>query len=270
MKFFRSPIPSKHVSEAARVLVPRVAPVTAPVESLYGVPIYILGEGFRGQYLRHTYMTVLNERYWIVEYGYATIYAEFKGVYYPVVVHGFPTKYLFQIGKGARFFIEEVPIGIVEFKEKDILNLDRVFEGKDAVLVVDKYGIYRARTPSEYIDRMRELHDTIEGLNRAVQKYEEATRDLETQVRILRSENARLKSENELMVSRLERILTEYVALKGEVVKLREELDLKLREIGVAEDLRVKFRSLLDKIIEHHGEVIKHIEEFKKKGEGGK
>jgi|GEM_PF-2271231 len=114
-------------------------------ERLFGVPVYIYGEGTKGSYLRHSYYDVApNERIWQIECGSPVIYGKIGDVFYPLFANGMPTIFVFKFKpeEYEGFYAEGMKTTeIIEVKESQITNLDRVMQLKDSILVIDRHNL---------------------------------------------------------------------------------------------------------------------------------
>ena len=232
-----------------RPIAPRV---TFAQEYLYGVPIYIYGEGIKGQYLRHGYFDREGERCWGIEYGWVVLYGKLRdGKIIPVVVLGLPTRFVFEYKPRdfVNFILEEIPIGYLECLERQMLNIDRVMRGEDPVLIIDKYNLLRgdgAPVPSEFIDRIMEQQRLIETLQRTVWEYEKAIRDFQTTINMLRSRNAKLQELVRGYEEKLIKLSVEVTGIQQELLRLREEVLVRGAEAENLERSRKRLLNLLD------------------------
>ena len=116
----------KVIGPPERPIAPRV---TFANEYLYGVLIYVYGEGVKGQYLRHGYFDRDGKRYWAIEYGWVSLYGRTTdGKILPLVMLGVPTRFVFEYKPRdfTGFKLEEVPLGYIECLESQMINIDRV------------------------------------------------------------------------------------------------------------------------------------------------
>jgi hypothetical protein len=244
----RRAYPAEKVSALPRPEIPRV---TAVNENLYGVPIYVYGEGFRGQYLRHGYIDRMGVRYWAIETGRVTIYGElYDGRILPLVVFGQPTYYVheFKPRDFRRFVREEVPVGYIECQERQIVNLDRVMRAEDSVIIIDKYDLLRTSTPSEFIERVKEYHSIIEALQRSLWEHEKVVADYRSNVSMLSARVAKLQ---ELVVWSEERVVklaTEVTGIQTELIRLREEIRVRGAEAEAFEETQRRLRDIIDRV----------------------
>ena len=231
-----------------------VAPrVTFANEYLYAVPIYIYGEGIKGQYLRHGYFDRDGKRYWGIEYGWVTLYGRTAGGrVLPLVVLGVPTRFVFEYKprEFVGFRLEEVPLGYLECLESQMVNVDRVMRGEDPILIIDKYDLLRggASVPSEFIDKVVEQQKMIESLQRALWEYEKAIGDFKANVRLLEARNAKLQELLRWHEERVVKLSTEVTGIQQELVRLREELLVRSAESESLEESRRRLRDMLDDI----------------------
>jgi len=144
IKKLRERAPSDRIVDVER----RVTPSTIYAnERLFGVPVYAFGEGYKGQYLRHSYYDATpTERVWQIELGTVSIYGERKGKVYPLFANGFPTSYVFSVppNEFEGFWAEQMnTLDVIEVKESQIINLDRATQLKDSILIIDRFDLLR-------------------------------------------------------------------------------------------------------------------------------
>ena len=219
---------------------------------LYGIPIYVIGEGLRGQYLNHYYVE-REERYWIITYGWTTLYGVTdENVIIPLLVLGFPTIYIDLIREGrirlTSTFVIERELGTIECSEKSIVNLSRVMQQKEAILILDPHNLLPA--PPERYDEIIELHDQIRKLEEALFTYERRIRDYETQNRILSQRNQQLLLLLSEYRDRVTKLATEITSLQHEVQRLRSELSVRVEETETLEEVRRRLTGVIDTLTE--------------------
>lgn len=219
---------------------------------LYGVPIYVIGEGLRGQYLNHYYVE-REERYWIITYGWTTLYGVTdENVIIPLLVLGFPTIYIDLIREGrirlTSTFVIERELGTIECKEKNIVNLSRVMQQKEAILVLDPHNLLPA--PPERYDEIIELQDQIRKLEEALFNYERKLRDYQTQVNILQHRNQQLLLLTTEYRDRITKLATEITSLQHEIQRLRSELSVRVEEVETSEEVRRRLTAIIDTLTE--------------------
>ncbi|MEM3942530.1 MAG: hypothetical protein QXU97_06155 [Fervidicoccaceae archaeon] len=252
---------------APRIYRPPVFPKYAGAnEYLYGVPIFVFGEGVRGQYVRHSYVDREGVRYWLIEYGVVNIYGVLsskrfgKGMSLPLVILGLPTHYarMMHVEDFENFLVEEVVLGYMEVEERRILNLDRVSRGLDPVMIVDLYGIFTspASTPSELIDRLVEASRAVEALQRAVWEYEKRAQLMETNLRMAQAEVNALRALLQDLQFRFEKLASENTQIYSELVRLREELKVRGREVAAGTETAEALISLVNRVVELIGELV--------------
>ena len=243
----------KVIGPPVRPIAPRV---TFANEYLYGVLIYIYGEGVKGQYLRHGYFDRDGKRYWAIEYGWVSLYGRTTdGKILPLVMLGVPTRFVFEYKPRdfTGFKLEEVPLGYIECLERQMINIDRVMRGEDPVLIIDKYDLLRgngAPVPSEFIDRIIEQQTLIETLQRALSEYEKVINDYKTNIAMLEARNAKLQELIRGYEERLIKLATEVTGIQQELIRLREEVLVRAAEAESLEETRRRLRDLVDELSE--------------------
>ena len=241
----------KVIGSPQRPIAPRV---TFANEYLYGVLIYVYGEGVEGQYLRHGYFDREGQRYWAIEYGWVSLYGKMEdGKIIPLVMLGVPTRFVFEYKpkdlKG--FVLEEVTLGYLECLERQMINVDRVMRGEDPVLIIDKYDLLRGNgtpVPSEFIDRIIEQQQLIETLQRTLWEYEKAINDYKTNIAVLQARVAKLQELITSYETRLVKLATEVTGIQQELIRLREEILVRGTEAEALEEARRRLRDLADEL----------------------
>jgi len=252
----RKVYPTERFTEIQRPIVPRVSFAN---EYLYGVPIYVYGEGFKGQYLRHAYFDREGRRYWAIEYGWVSLYGRVVrlGYYIPLVVFGIPTRFIFEFKPQDfdSFKLEEVPYGYLECREDQMINLERVMRGEDPILIIDKYDLIRIGTPSEFIERIKEQQSLIETLQRTLWEYEKNITDYKTNYIILQSRLAKMQELFASFEARLVKLSTEVTSIQNELIRLREEIIVRGAEAQNIEEARKRLRDMVESL----GEMLRDI-----------
>ena len=249
----------KVVGPPMRPVAPRV---TFANEYLYGVVIYVYGEGVKGQYLRHGYFDREGKRYWAIEYGWVSVYGRTQdGKILPLVMLGIPTRFVFMYKPRdfVGFKLEEIPLGYMECLETQMINLDRVMRGEDPVLIIDKYDLLRGTpVPTEFMDRIMEQQRLIETLQRTVWEYEKVIDDYKTNIAILEARNAKLQELLRSYEQRAIKLSTEVTSVQQELIRLREEILVLSTEVESLEEARRRLRDLVDEATE----VIKSVADW--------
>jgi hypothetical protein len=260
----RKAFPTERVTTLPRPEIPRV---TAVNENLYGVPIYVYGEGFRGQYLRHAYIDRMGVRYWAIETGRVAIYGELRdGRALPLVVLGQPTHFVYEFKPRdfRRFFREEVPTGYLECQERQIINLDRAMRAEDPVIIVDKYDLLRSATPSEFIERVKEYNSIIEALQRSLWEHEKVLADYRSNVSMLSARVAKLQELLAWSEERVVKLATEVTGIQTELLRLREEIRVRGAEAEALEETQRRLRDIIDRVSGLVRDLVEWGEVFKK------
>jgi len=241
--------------------------VTFSNENLYGVVVYVVGEGVRGQYLRHEYFYREAERWWAIRLGWVVLYGRLKenGNVVPLVVMGLPTRFVFQFKAEdfAEYLLDENVVGYLEVKESQMMNLERCMQGKDPVLIIDKYGIVRQdgfATPSEMIEKLVEQQNIIEHLQRALWEYEKNIHELEASSQMIQAENAKLRELVRSFKSRFQKLASEITSVQMELIRLREDLKVRAKEIEVSGKAEEGLKNIVDKLEDLIEEFAEHLQ----------
>jgi len=227
---------------------PRIAVTT---ENLFGAVIYVYGEGVKGQYLRHGVYTRNGARYWLIEYGWVSIYGETRdGQLLPLVMLGLPTRivYRYRPEDFISFKRELMPLGSIECREEQIINLDRVMQARDPIMIIDKYDLLRRGVPSDYADEVKELYSLIQTQYDAIAGYERAIRSLRAENAMLNSRIAKLQELLRDGEERIVKLATELTAAQTEIIRMREELRTVMSEAEVREEVSRKAMDIIDSI----------------------
>jgi hypothetical protein len=240
-------IPLEKLGEA---LAPEIRKSMIFTPALYGIPIIVYGEGFIGQFLRHAYMQVMGVRYWLIEFGITTVYGELKdGTYVPLLVLRMPTIYVdvYKPEDFVRFFIVEDVKGYIDVLESQIVNLDRVMQGKDPVMVIDRYELLRDKTPDEFIDKIKEQQELIMRMQRALWEYEKSVNDYRANVMMLQARVAKLQEQLVWYQDRLTKAIIEMQSLQQELIRLRDEVFVRGVEAETLEKGRRRLIDIIDR-----------------------
>jgi len=244
----RKAVPLEKLSEA---LAPEIRKSMVFTPALYGIPIVVYGEGFLGQYLRHAYMQVMGVRYWLIEFGTATIYGELRdGTYIPLIVLRMPTIYVYEYRPEdfERFFVVEDAKGYIDVLESQIVNLDRVMQGKDPVMIIDRYSVLRDKTPDEFINKVKEQQELIMRMQRALWEYEKAVNDHRANAMMLQARVAKLQEQLVWYQDRLAKAVIEMQSLQQELVRLRDEVFVRGVEAEALESGRKRLVDVIDRV----------------------
>lgn len=245
--------PTERFTEPQRPIAPRVSMAN---EYLYGVPIYVYGEGVKGQYLRHSMYQRDGRRYWVIEYGWVSLYGRMDdGKIIPLVMLGMPTRLVFQLRpRDLRgYVLEEVPMGSLEVEENKIVNLERVMSGSDPIMIIDMYNLLRSgdgATPTEFIDRVIDLQRQVEALQKAVWEYEKQINDYRVMISVLEARNAKLLELVRSYEHKMVKLYTEITAIQNELIRLREEIVVRAAEAESLEEARRRLRNIVDGLVE--------------------
>jgi len=244
----RKSIPLEKLGEALAPEI-RKSMIFSPV--LYGIPIIVYGEGFLGQFLRHAYMQVMGVRYWLIEFGITTLYGELKdGSYVPLLVLRTPTIYVYEYKPEdfERFFVVEDVKGYIDVLESQIVNLDRVMQGKDPVMVIDRYDLLRSRTPDEFMDKVKEQQELIMRMQRALWEYEKSVNDYRANTMMLQARVSKLQEQLAWYQERLTKAVLEIQSLQQELVRLRDEVFVRGVEAEALERGRRRLVDVVDRL----------------------
>lgn len=255
----RKVLPVQRINVRQVAGIPRAYLMTH--DYLYGVPIFVYGEGYKGQYLRHATYERDGKRHWVIEYGRTVLYGMLKETQdiIPLIVLGIPTHFVFTYrpNEFERFLLEEVKLGSIDVPEERIINLNRVMSGKDPVLIIDKYDLLRV--DEEEVDRIKELHDMIEQLQSALFEYERSVREYQTNIRILQTRIAKYQELIADYERRLAKLAAEVTAVQAELIRLRDEMVVRSVEQESCEEAMKRLRDIVDSINEVLKEVIASV-----------
>jgi len=257
-----------------------IAPeVTFANENLFGVPILVYGEGLKGQYLRHWYIDRHDGRYWGIEYGVASLYGiTHQGEVVPLVILGLPTNFMLTM-KPEDFVeakLEVIPKGYLECHERQLINIDRVMQAKDCILIIDKHDLLRGKggpVPSELIDRIIEMQSMIEGLKRSLNTYQKYIQDYETTIRMLEDQNRKLQELVNSYGEKMLKLASEVTGFQQELIRLKHEIDVRGKEAEVLDSVKSTLKNVINDLLRMTEELSSLREEVKAeaktKEEGG-
>ena len=260
----RRAYPTEKLTALERPTPPRLLAVN---ENLYGVPVYVYGEGFKGQYLRHAYIDRAGARYWAIETRRVLIYGELHdGRFVPLVVLGLPTRFVFEFKPRdfRRFIREEVATGYVECLERQIVNLDRAMRAEDPILVIDKYDLLHSSVPGEFIERVKEQQHLIDTLQRAIWEYEKTLVDYRTNLSMLTARVTKLQELVAWYSDRTAKLMSEVTDVQRDILRLREEVRVRGVESEAFEEAVRRLRDIVDRVSGLVGELVAWGEEFKR------
>jgi len=190
--------------------------------SLYGVMIYVYPDGYIGQFISHEIYTKDGVRYWKIRYGYVTWYAYVDGYYIPFIVNGVPLPLVMRLVEKAEHIAkEEIPIGEIEVRESDIINLDGVLSG-DAVMIIDKYGLLRVGSRAlEYEELIRKYQSEINTLQKALFSFETKMNEFRVQYETCQNRVYSYRVLNEELMARLSTIFHDLLEERLNVQRLK-------------------------------------------------
>jgi len=243
-RFYQSAMSSRQI----KVETDRIEMTTPALEPLYGVPVYVIGEGYVGQLRRFYYIRGLDDRRWIIETcPQIIIYGRKGDLIFPVVVMGLPTIYATR--KFDYYLIEETrPIRTVECNERDIINLERVMKLEDPVLLIDKYGLYKNRVPQNYWLKYIELQNMVANLQKTVYDLEHDRSELITALQMRESENAVLRDLIENLRNQLTKLRSEVMNYYTEYIRLKQEVRLQSEIADTLESMFSRLESMLHRL----------------------
>ena len=135
-------------------------------------------------------------------------------------------------------------------------------QGRDPVLLIDRYGIIKQdgfSTPSELVDKIVEQQRVIEQLQRALWEYEKNIHELEVSRQMYQAENAKLRELIRDFKSRFQKLAMEVSSIQMELIRLREDLKVRAKEVEVAEKTETGLKNIIDGLEELMRDVEEHI-----------
>ena len=232
------------------------------LENLYGVPVYDVLDGYKGQIIgvdilanytdqRHR-LPIMAVKF---KLGYTMLFARARlrrgkgevGAYsYPIIVNGVATPYIDLLKRpDLRFYFYEYKMETGEFTVAldDILNLEQVMEGSAPVLVTDKYGV-RSVDKVKEANRLLELSKLVEQLTTELQKVqvkvEEERRNANMALNMAEYYRRQLSEASE----RIEKLSKEYYSIRDEFEKTLASLRSRISELELATMSGDRFKSL--------------------------
>ena len=233
---------------------------SAGLESIYGIPLFDLLEGYKGQivgvewlgnYTDYHYKmptTAVRFRLGIsMFFGRARLKRGEIGAYtYPMVVLGLATPYVDLLKMpGMNFVFEEYRIDTGEFVVAidDILNLDQVAAGEAAALITDKYHVRSLDKISE-AERLRELSHVVETLNyelqRAQIRAEEESRNARMAINMAEFYRRQVEEAHE----RIEKLAKQFYDLREEFERLLSSYRERMAQLETMTDLSDRAKAI--------------------------
>ncbi|RLE66363.1 MAG: hypothetical protein DRJ38_01910 [Thermoprotei archaeon] len=233
---------------------------TAGLESLYGIPLFDLLEGYKGQVVGvewlgnytdyHYKMPTTAIRFKLgisMFFGRARLRRGEIGAYtYPMVVLGLATPYVDLLKMpGVDFVFEEYRIDTGEFvvAVDDILNLNQVAAGDAAALITDKYHVRSLERISE-AERLRELSHITETLTYELQKAqikaEEESRNARMAINMAEFYRRQMEEAHE----RVEKLAKQFYDLREEFERLLSSYREKIAQLETQTELSERAKAI--------------------------
>jgi hypothetical protein len=242
------------------------APVfAAPIENVYGVPLFDIGEGFKGQVLgieiltgyrdhRHT-MPTTGYRFRL---GVSVIYAqpqpEDKGPPpqpVPVVAHGIalPTLDLLRPYRGRIRWLEHFSYAgrTFDVAQADVLNMPQVMSGEAAVLVTDRTGLREVTRVSE-LRRLVELNGLVATLSRELQESKLREEEANTSARIAQGLAESYRSMLYEARNQMSSLLVEHAGMSGELQRVVSDLRRRMEELQASEAVSDRLKATIETV----------------------
>lgn len=209
-------------------------------DPLRALPVIVIGRDppFIGHYLGHVPEKIGDRWYWRIFVGYYEIWGmvlDQRGQpmgYYPFIVNGLPSIGAFmalqhaeQIGGTVRLFQVGIlePIDQVLVPEDSILFLDKVFEGKFRMLIVDTVGVTRP-APYDVVTELNIMHDLLARYAENVHKLDHELRYLQTMYTLKDIEVNKYRTLVEELMSQLQTMTGTAMRLYSEIENLKTQL----------------------------------------------
>ena len=233
---------------------------SAGLESLYGVPLFDLLEGYKGQivgvewlgnYTDHRHRiptTAVKFKLGVTMFfGRVRVRRGELGSYaYPMVVLGLATPYVDLLKMpGMSFAFEEYRIDTGEFVVAldDILNLNQVATGEAAALLTDKYNVRSLERISE-AERLRELSHVVEALTyelqRAQIRAEEEGRNARMAITMAEFYRRQVEEAHE----RIEKLAKQFYDLREELERLLSSYRERMSQLEIQTELSERAKSI--------------------------
>jgi hypothetical protein len=265
------PVPHKRVD---RSMVQTEPAYVAPIENLYGVPLFDLMEGYKGQIvgleLIHDYT---DARHQLPTIGYrfrlgsSVVFAtppDERVPPMPVVVFGVATPLIDVIKqyRNVRFSEYYAQAGRrFDVAQDDILNLLDVSTGEAAVLVTDKSGLRELGHVSQ-ARRIAELNNLIEMLSRELQESKLREEEARTTARIANGLAESYRSMLHEARNQMSNMLVEYAAMSGELQRLFSDMRRRLEELSVQEAISERLKATMEAALGTTDTIINRLQRY--------
>jgi chromosome segregation ATPase len=147
-----------------------------------------------------------------------------------------------------RFFVVEDVKGYIDVLESSIVNLDRVMQGKDPAMIIDRYSVLRDKAPDEFIDKVKEQQELIMRMQRALWEYEKSVNDYRANVMMLQARVSKLQEQLVWYQEQLTKAVLEIQSLQQELVRLRDEVFVRGVEAEALERGRRRLVDVVDRL----------------------
>jgi len=265
------PVPHKRID---RSMVQTEPAFVAPIENLYGVPLFDLTEGYKGQIvgleLIHDYT---DARHPIPTIGYrfrlgssiifATVPDE-RIPPVPVVVFGTATPLIDVIKqyRNVRYAEYSAQSGRkFDVAQDDILNLIDVSTGESGILVTDKFG-QREMGHVSHARRLAELNNLIEVLSRELQESKIREEEARTTARIASGLAESYRSMLYEARNQMSSLLVEHAAMSGELQRLFSDMRRRLEELSVQEAISERLKATMETALGTADTIIGRLQRF--------
>jgi len=233
---------------------------TAGLENLYGLPLFDLLEGYKGQIVgvewlgnytdhRHKIPTT-GVRFKLgttMFFGRVRLKRGEPGAYtYPMVVLGLATPYVDLLKMpGTSFSFEEYRIDTGEFTVAldDILNLEQVSTGEAAALFTDKYNVRSLERISE-AEKLRELSHMVEALTYELQKAQVKAEEEGRNARMAIAMAEFYRRQVEEAHERIEKLAKQFYDLREEFERLLSSYRERMAQLETMTDLSDRAKAI--------------------------
>ena len=266
------PVPHKRIDVSLEQKEPAFV---APLENLYGIPLFDLLEGYKGQIIAlELIQDYTDARHRIPTIGYrfrlgtSIIFAapaEKEAVPVPVIVHGVATPMIDLIRqyRNVRWLEYFAQSGRrFDVAQDDILNMTDVATGEAAVLVTDKAGLRELSNVSQG-RRLAELNNLVsmltEELHESKLREEEARISARAAQGLAESYRSMLYDARNQMSS----LLVEHAAMTGEMQRLVSDVRRRMEELVVQEAISERLKASVEAVLSTVDTLVDRLQRYR-------
>ena len=242
--------------------------ITPETEKLFGLPVYVFGEGFVGYYVDHsTYFDSVGVEWWDMRTGFFDVVAvvSIAGMEIPIVIGagGLPTvgaivlNRLLSAGAQLRgvYLHGSLDVYRLRLRRDQIINLQRVLEGRDQIIVCDPYGVLSGAAPDDVV-RLKKMVHYVTIQNQFIRSaYDRCMISVDQ----LLTENEHLRNLAHTLIARYRSVRQSLDEIKLEVERLRQDLAFYEQKALISERVAAQMRLHIESLVDHLQKTIDHL-----------